>query len=133
MPDFMSVKELLEFEKELEELVERSRNGAVVVVEGQRDRECLVLLGVEGIIVEATHRSADEVAEEVCNLTRDVLIFTDLDKSGVALKERLLRAFECRGVCPDTRLGERMLSLCRVSFVESMAIRYFKSLDVTRF
>ena len=129
----MSVEEILEFEKELEELLERSENGAVVIVEGARDRECLVLLGVRGRIVEASSRPADDVAEEVCGLSSDVLIFTDTDRKGLILAEKLVRAFECRGVIPDVKISRRMLSLCRVKSVENMAVRYFSSLEATRF
>ena len=129
----MSVEEILEFEKELGELMERSENGAVVIVEGARDRECLILLGVRGRIVEASNRPADDIAEEVCTFSNDVLIFTDADRRGLVLAERLLKAFECRGVIPDIKISRRMLSLCRVKSVESMAARYFSSLEATRF
>ncbi len=129
----MSVEEILEFEKELGELMERSENGAVVIVEGARDRECLILLGVRGRIVEASNRPADDIAEEVCTFSNDVLIFTDADRRGLALAERLLKAFECRGVIPDIKISRRMLSLCRVKSVENMAARYFSSLEATRF
>ncbi len=129
----MSVEEILEFEKELGELMERSENGAVVIVEGARDRECLILLGVRGRIVEASSRPADDIAEEVCTFSNDVLIFTDADRRGLVLAERLLKAFECRGVIPDIKISRRMLSLCRVKSVESMAARYFSSLEATRF
>ncbi len=129
----MSVEEILEFEKELGELMERSENGAVVIVEGARDRECLILLGVRGRIVEASSRPVDDIAEEVCTFSNDVLIFTDADRRGLVLAERLLKAFECRGVIPDIKISRRMLSLCRVKSVESMAARYFSSLEATRF
>ncbi len=131
--NYMSVEEILEFEKELDELVSRCESGAVVVVEGAKDRKCLITLGVRGRIVEASSRPADDVAEEVCRFSRDVLIFTDADRRGISLAEKLLKAFECRGVIPDIKISRKMLSLCRVKSVESMAIRYYSSLEATRF
>ncbi len=125
----LKVEALLEFEKELKDLTERCESGAVIVVEGIRDRKSLEALGIRGLIVEASNKPADLVAEEVCKVSKDVFIFTDCDRSGLILKNRLLKAFECRGVIPDTKKSEKMLSLCRVKSVEALVVTYVKTLE----
>ncbi|GEM_PF-6219097 len=127
-----TVQDLLEFEKELEDLIDMCNNGAVIVVEGLKDKRSLRFLGVEGTIIEASNKPADYVAEEVCKITKNVLIFTDSDRSGVLLKKRLVRAFVCRGVLPNTKKSEKMLLLCGVRSVEDLATSYLRSLEVLR-
>ncbi len=132
----MSFEEILEFEKSLRELRERSVNGAVIIVEGLRDKASLRLLGIKGKIVEASNVPSDVLAErvcEVCRESRDVIIFTDLDRSGRNLRKRVVRAFECRGIIPDVETGKKLLSLCRVSSVETLASRYYKSIEYLKF
>ncbi|RUM34037.1 MAG: hypothetical protein DSY33_03165 [Archaeoglobus sp.] len=130
---YMGTRELLEFEKELKDLMERSNDGAVIVVEGFRDRESLRLLGIRGRIVESSSSPSDILAEEICRITKDVIIFTDSDRSGISLQRRLVRAFECRGIKPDVKTGKKMLSLCKVNNVELLALRYYKSLEFVKF
>jgi len=133
---YMSSEEILEFEKNLNELRERSVNGAVIIVEGFKDKASLRLLGIEGRIVEASNVPSDVLAEKVCEIcreSRDIIVFTDLDRSGRNLQRRVVRAFECRGVIPDVETGKRLLSLCRVSSVETLASRYYKSLEYLKF
>ncbi len=95
--------------KAIEELVERSENGAVVVVEGERDLKALRALGVRGVIVKSSNRPNVEVVESIgCG---DVIIMTDWDRRGEKLKDDLVAIFNALGVVPDVEIRRRIFSI----------------------
>jgi len=63
-------------------LVEASKEGTAIVVEGERDERSLRELGVTGPILRAARWPALEVAEEAALEYGNVIILTDWDRGG---------------------------------------------------
>lgn len=71
--------------KLLDELSERAENGAVILVEGRKDREALRRIGIPGEIVAISQKSFSEICDSF--MGREVIILTDWDENGKSLKE----------------------------------------------
>ncbi len=104
----------------------------VVVVEGQRDRNSLLKLGIRNIFilnkpganfysrVEALKKLAEKKGKKKC------AILTDLDKKGRFLYAALKRELIKEGIKIDDSL-RRLLSKAKVSHVEGLATYLSKS------
>ncbi len=117
----LSLEAYLRLKAAIEELVERSEEGAVIIVEGRRDVESLRKLGVRGKIVTSSNHSNAEIVDSVgC---RDVIIMTDWDRRGEKLKDDLLAKFSSWGVVPDVEIRKRIFSIIgrEVTEVEDLA------------
>ncbi|MEM0351058.1 MAG: hypothetical protein QXR27_05125 [Archaeoglobaceae archaeon] len=89
--------------KAIEELKEKARNGWVIVVEGNKDKNALRLLGVEGEIV--VFNGFSKTVEKLRG--RKIVILTDYDEKGIKIEKGLIEVLsECRNV--DVEIKKRI-------------------------
>ncbi len=112
-----------DFMKALKELIERAKDGAIVLVEGRRDVEALKDLGVEGKILPVSSVSRAKLVESV---EGDVIILTDWDEKGEKLKREIFEVLLSNGVIADTSIRKRIFSAVNVNEVEDLAKLYFR-------
>ncbi|ADB58174.1 toprim domain-containing protein [Archaeoglobus profundus] len=112
-----------DFIKALEELIERARDGAVVLVEGRRDVKALRELGVEGKILPISNIPRAKLIELV---EGDVIILTDWDEKGERLKREIFEKLLSNGVVADVSIRRKIFSAVNVTEVEDLAKLVFK-------
>ncbi len=114
----------------IDELIERSENGAVIIVEGKNDRKALRDLGIYGDIVEASKISNSFIVDRIRR--RDVIILTDWDKRGEMIKRDLMNKFSSWGIIPDTEIRKKIFSIVKkdVTEVEKLAKFFKKQRDI---
>jgi len=81
----------------LERLRDESSNGALIVVEGEKDVRSLRAIGVKSEIfaIKSCGRSLPDVIDEIgCGGDREVILLMDFDSHGRELTERLARSLE---------------------------------------
>jgi len=122
----LSVEAYSKLKAAIDELIERSENGAVIIVEGINDVKALRELGVRGEIVTSSNHSNAELVDFIGH--RDVIIMTDWDKKGEALKNDLIVKFSSWGVIPNVEIRRRIFSIIgkEVTEVEDLAEFMFK-------
>ena len=122
----IEVDEFIRLKKLIEELIDRSEDGAVIVVEGIKDVIALRNLGVRGEILTTSGMSDAALVDVVGR--RDVIIFTDCDRRGKLIERNLVSKFSSWGVTPDTELKRKIFALVRkdITTVESLAGYYIK-------
>jgi 5S rRNA maturation endonuclease (ribonuclease M5) len=122
----IEVDEFIRLKKLIEELIDRSEDGAVIVVEGIKDVIALRNLGVRGEILTTSGMSDAALVDVVGR--RDVIIFTDCDRRGKFIERNLVSKFSSWGVTPDTELKRKIFALVRkdITTVESLAGYYIK-------
>ena len=87
----------------LDEMARRDKD-VVILVEGQRDRGGLKLLGVEGeVILVQQSGGIFKVAEELAKNKKKALILTDWDRKGGQLNRLLREALEANAVPYDDK------------------------------
>ena len=91
-------------EAAIDELKDRALCGAVVLVEGKRDREALAKLGITGEIVMTSHQSLLNLAESLARGKADIIILTDWDDRGEEVARQLALYLEADGVRPDINI-----------------------------
>jgi dTMP kinase len=100
---------------EVEELLRQLRErpeGAVILVEGRKDRQALAYLGIEGEIVQVQDaRGIFGVAEELARKGQEAIVLTDWDRKGGHLAELLRHALKANGVRYDDTIRARMSAL----------------------
>lgn len=106
----------------IEELRQRSEEGAVIIVEGQRDRRALRELGINGAIRLGAQKSLLELCEEVAGEYENVIILTDWDENGeklAGLMEGFLRDY---GATINVNIRENIQHLVqkRIKDIESL-------------
>lgn len=89
-----------------------------VIVEGRKDREALVNLGVSNIVQLQSASSHLAVVESLADYDR-VVILTDLDREGKNLRRKLLRLFGPYGI-HENRKPREILAKLKVQQVESL-------------
>ena len=103
---------------------ESSEPGAVVVVEGERDRSSLRRLGISGSIV-LVHRGVtlSATAHALSDRRRHVIVLTDWDREGGHLAQRLRGFLEADGLRLDLDHRRRLATVLRgeVVHVEGLA------------
>jgi len=122
----LSFEAYLKLKAAIDELIERSENGAVIVVEGLNDVKALRRFGIKGEIVTSSNHSNAELVDFIGH--REVIIMTDWDKRGEALKNDLITKFSSWGVIPDVEIRRRIFSIVgrEVTEVENLAEFMFK-------
>jgi 5S rRNA maturation endonuclease (ribonuclease M5) len=107
----------IRFER-LQKLIERLNHeadkGAVIVVEGARDRDSLRAMGVSGRIVciQSSRRNPLGFAEQLEG-ERNVIILTDFDRQGIFLANRLLRILNSQRIRTNLVLWRELRGLTR--------------------
>lgn len=93
-----------EIAQELYSLIQKEiEKKTLFIVEGEKDRKALSLLGVEYIITLQT-KPLYKVIEEVADIAPEVVILTDLDKEGKKLYAKLRAGLSPFGIRIDNTL-----------------------------
>ncbi len=111
-----------EFEDFVARLLEAVEEGAVILVEGKRDRQSLEDLGVPAwAIVEINQ--GNNLAEASASVdARKIILLTDLDRTGARLKRELHALLASEGKRVDTSFRKGLLKL-GVRHVEHLSKR----------
>ncbi len=106
----------------VDEMIERSQAGSIIVVEGKRDVIALKKLGIPGRIETATHQSLLVFAENLAQDTTQIIILTDWDRRGDILAGKITTYLQNVGITPDLAIRKRIRSLVKkeVKDVESL-------------
>ncbi|HUW66784.1 MAG TPA: toprim domain-containing protein [Candidatus Nanoarchaeia archaeon] len=119
MDDLERLEKLEELILQLQNL---SKEGNVIIVEGQRDRRALRELGITGPIELGTKKSLLLFCEELARTYRNAIILTDWDRTGnrlAKLMEQYLMAVSVK-VNTDIRVKIQNLVQKRIKDVESL-------------
>ncbi|RLI05375.1 hypothetical protein DRO26_02390 [Candidatus Bathyarchaeota archaeon] len=94
----------------LKELVERSSEGAVILVEGVKDAKALKSIGVSGKICCIKNRKIPlyDLLSEYVNVKEELIVLTDFDRRGVQLAEKITRYLEKYGKHPNLTFWNRI-------------------------
>ncbi len=104
------------------ELQQMSDKGAVIIVEGKRDRKTLRALGITGDIELGTKKSILVFCEDVAREYNNVIVLTDWDEKGdklASLMEGYLRSTNA-DVNMDIRKKIKNLVQKRIKDIESL-------------
>jgi len=104
------------------ELKQMSDKGAVIIVEGKRDRKALRALGITGDIELGTKKSILVFCEDVAREYNNVIVLTDWDEKGdklASLMEGYLRSTSA-AVNMDIRRKIKNLVQKRIKDIESL-------------
>lgn len=112
-----------EFEKVLRELIERSKEGATILVEGRRDVQALRYLGVEGKIIPVSNVPRANLIE---GIRGDVIILTDWDEKGEILKRDLYNKLLSNGIVADVEIRRKIFSVVDVTEVEDLVKAFIR-------
>lgn len=112
-----------EFIKALNELIERSKDGAIILVEGRKDVKALRELGVEGKIIPISNIPKANLIEKIDG---DVIILTDWDRKGEILKRDLFSKLLSNGIVADTEIRKKIFSSVDVNEVEDLTKALFR-------
>jgi len=118
---------------ELKELIDKLKSlcvDAVVVVEGESDKQALEALGVEAeffllqqskFATEKYSKSgALECAEKIANRSKRAILMLDYDRAGENLTKVMKTALQRQGVKVNTKMGRLILTKANVSHVEGL-------------
>lgn len=101
----------------LEEIKRLKQRGALVIVEGPKDRQALERLGIMNVLT-LSRKPVFAVVEEAAE-AGEVVILTDFDAKGEELYGRLASDLRRHGVKVDNRLRNLLLK-SRLSHVEGL-------------
>jgi 5S rRNA maturation endonuclease (ribonuclease M5) len=100
-------------------VVELQASGKTVIVEGKKDARALRMLGITRVVT-LSRKPLFAIIEEVADCADEVVILTDLDKTGKQLYGTLAKGLASLGVQVDNRFREFLLR-CKLSHVEGLA------------
>lgn len=111
-------------EEQISALLEASREGAAIIVEGQRDERALRALGATGPIIMASRRPALELAEDAARRYKEIVILTDWDLKGEEMARIMEQMLLHTPSHVDMEIRERLKRLVRkeIKDVESLSI-----------
>ena len=133
-------KRILEYKKRLEkieelidELLQQSKAGTIIIVEGKRDIVALRKLGIRGHVEAAAQKKLLEFSERIANDGKDIIILTDWDRRGDILSLKLTTYLRDLGNDPDLLIRERLRSLVKkeIKDVESLFTYVVKLRNIT--
>jgi len=117
--------DLERFEK-LEELIlelqQMSEKGALIIVEGKRDRKALRALGITGVIMLGTKKSILVFCEEVAREYNNVIVLTDWDEKGDKLAVLMEGYLRSTGATVNMDIRKKIQNLVqkRIKDIESL-------------
>jgi 5S rRNA maturation endonuclease (ribonuclease M5) len=97
----------------VDELASRATRGAIILVEGPRDRVSLEALGVHGRIVLTSQKQLFNLAEKVSGQGEDIIILSDWDERGDEVARNAGLFLKSNGARPDGELRKKLISLSR--------------------
>ena len=106
--------------KTIEEWKEQLQNSnKLIVVEGKKDKFALNSLNINNIFV-LNNKPLYQVVEEVANISKDVIILTDLDSEGKKLYSILNSDLQKNGVKVDKIFREFLIRNTKLVCIESI-------------
>jgi 5S rRNA maturation endonuclease (ribonuclease M5) len=105
-------------EEIIDELKDRAVCGAVVMVEGKRDRDALAKLGIVGEIVMTSQQSLLNLCESLARSKKDIIILTDWDERGEEVARQIILYMEADGARPDNTLRVKLRGLLKKEIME---------------
>ena len=113
---------LAEVERILDEVADRAGHGAIILVEGKRDRDSLQKLGIEGRIIQTSQEQLFVLAERVATDHSDVIVLSDWDERGDEIAKKTELYMRSNGVVPDCELRKKLKELVKkdIKDVESL-------------
>ncbi|MBN1134223.1 MAG: toprim domain-containing protein [Methanosarcinaceae archaeon] len=133
-------KRILEYKKRLEkieelidEMLQQSKAGTIIIVEGKRDIVALRKLGIRGHVESAAQKKLMEFSERIANDGKDIIILTDWDRRGDILSLKLTTYLRDLGNEPNLLIRERLRSLVKkeIKDVESLFTYVVKLRNIT--
>ncbi|WP_328591220.1 toprim domain-containing protein [Methanolobus halotolerans] len=117
----------------IDELLQLTEEGTIIIVEGKRDVRALNKLGIDGHFEMATHHSLSNFCENIVNTGKNIVILTDWDRRGNILMSDLTKHFQSFGTNPDVRIRERLRSIVQkeIKDVESLPTYVLKLRHIT--
>ncbi len=111
-------------EEQISTLLEASREGTAIIVEGQRDERALRALGATGPIIMASRRPALDLAEDAARRYKEIVILTDWDLKGEEMARIMEQHLLHTSSHVDMEIRERLKKLVRkeIKDVESLGI-----------
>ncbi len=98
-------------ERVLQDLMEMSERGAVIVVEGRNDESALRNLGICGAIESPCGQSLLHFTDSLVSNYGSVIVLTDWDRRGNQLSSQIVKYLQSRDVAVDTDLRARLKKL----------------------
>ena len=98
-------------ERVLQDLIEMSDDGAVIVVEGRNDESTLRNLGICGAIESPCGQPLLHFTDSLASNYDSVIVLTDWDRRGNQLSAQIVRYLQSRDVAIDTDLRSRLKKL----------------------
>ncbi|MBS3171065.1 toprim domain-containing protein [Candidatus Woesearchaeota archaeon] len=116
----------------LEEWKEKLQNTEkLIIVEGKKDKEALISLGVKRVIT--INGPLYKFIEDVAEITNEVVILTDFDKEGRQLYGFLKNNFQRNGVKIDRYFREFLMTNTKIICIESIEKTFEKNFTRTIF
>ncbi len=106
----------------LDDLADRAGRGAIILVEGRRDKASLEALGIRGTIAMASQKQLLNLTESLSRQNDDIIILSDWDERGEEVARRAEVFLKSNGARPDCgpRKKLRLLTKKEVADVESL-------------
>ena len=106
------------FEKIMDKIYDDISKGAIIIVEGKKDRKSLENLGLKNI---KEINKGDNLVEFADRITaKKIIILTDFDRRGALLKKRLKELLETTGRRVDTKYREELNKATGVKYFENL-------------
>ena len=106
--------------KDLNEWIEKLKIAEkIIIVEGKKDKETLENLNIKNIFA-LNNKPLYKFIEEISQITKEVIILTDLDKEGKKLYSILKKDLQKHGVKIDQIFREFLIQNTKLSCIESL-------------
>ena len=110
--------DIAKFEKIMDKIYDDLSKGAIIIVEGKKDRRSLENLGLKNI---KEINKGDNLVEFADKITaKKIIILTDFDRRGALLKKRLKELLETTGRRVDTKYREELNKATGVKYFENL-------------
>ena len=110
-------------ERVLQDLMEMSEHGAVIVVEGRNDESALRNLGICGAIESPGGQSLLHFTDSLASNYDSVIVLTDWDRRGNQLSAQIVRYLQSHDVAIDTDLRSRLKKLVQKDIKDVQGLR----------
>lgn len=105
------LERLQKIEQVISEIQDLAIEGAVIIVEGEKDRDALGELGISGQILLASYPPLLNFAEDISRKTDLAIILTDWDSQGKKLAKKLSRYLQASGMKPNNLIRNKIKKL----------------------
>lgn len=91
-----------------------------IIVEGKRDKQALLNIGIQKSRIITLNKPLFEISEQTAKKTNKVIILTDLDKEGKKLYKKLKTELSTLGVEIDNKFREFLFKHTKISHIEGI-------------